>query len=208
VSIAVPVPRSTPPPRPTPTEETLTVQSAQAGDVDARELLARTYQRTAYLFALQLTGHPDDALDLAQEAMLRFFRTLGRFDAERPVRPWLLRIVRNLVRDRARRLRVRRHVPLQPNPEVLATDPPDPSPSPEDRAATTELQLLLWRALRRLPPQFREIVSLRDYLGLSYREIAEALRIPTGTVMSRLHRARSMLREEVRRSMRGEVQHD
>jgi RNA polymerase sigma-70 factor (ECF subfamily) len=70
------------------------------------------------------------------------------------------------------------------------------------------LQLLLWRAVRRLPPQFREIVSLRDYLGLSYREIAVALRIPTGTVMSRLHRARSMLREEVRRSMRGEAQHD
>ena len=112
------------------------------------------------------------------------------------------------MRDRARRLRVRRHVPLQPNPEVLATDPPDPSPSPEDRATKTELQLLLWHAVRRLPPKFREIVSLRDYLGLSYREIATALRIPTGTVMSRLHRARSMLREEVRRSMRGEAQHD
>jgi RNA polymerase sigma-70 factor (ECF subfamily) len=208
VSIAVPFPHPTPRPRPTPTDETVTVRSAQSGDIDARELLALTYQRTAYLFALQLTGHPDDALDVAQEAMLRFFRTLGRFDADRPVRPWLLRIVRNLVRDRARRLRVRRHEPLQPNPDVLVADPPDPSPSPEDRATKAELQSLLWHAVRNLPPQFREIVSLRDYLGLSYSEIAVALGIPTGTVMSRLHRARSMLRDEVRRSTGEEAQHD
>jgi len=208
VSIAVPAPRITPPPRPSPSDDAVTVRCAQSGDVDARELLAARYQRTAYLFALQLTGHPDDALDVAQEAMLRFFRTLGRFQADRPVRPWLLRIVRNLVRDRARRLRVRRHEPLQPNPEVLVADPPDPSPNPEDRATNAELQLLLWRAVKRLPPQFREIVSLRDYLGLSYSEIAVALGIPTGTVMSRLHRARSMLREEMRRSLRGEAQHD
>ena len=204
----MPVPHSTSPPRPSPTDETATVRSAQRGNVDACEQLAREYQRTAFLFALQLTGNPDDALDVAQEAMLRFFRTLGRFDADRPVRPWLLRIVRNLVRDRARRLRVRRQEPLQPNPEVLVPDPPDPSPNPEDRAAKAELQVLLWQAVRRLPPRYREIVSLRDYLGLSYSEISTALRIPTGTVMSRLHRARSMLREEVRRSMRGEAHHD
>ncbi len=78
----------------------------------------------------------------------------------------------------------------------------------EDRATKAELQLLLWLAVKRLPPQFREIVSLRDYLGLSYSDIAVALGIPTGTVMSRLHRARSMLREEMRRSLRGEAQHD
>jgi len=204
----VSAPQSTVPPRHTPTDEAATVRSAQRGNVEAREQLARNYQRTAFLFALQLTGHPDDALDVAQEAMLRFFRTLGRFDADRPVRPWLLRIVRNLVRDRSRRLRVRRQEPLQPNPEVLVADPPDPSPSPEDRASKAELQLLLWQAVRRLPPRFREIVSLRDYLGLSYSEIAMALKIPTGTVMSRLHRSRSMLREEVRRSMRGEAHHD
>lgn len=191
-----------------PTDETVTVRSAQGGDLDACERLARTYQRAAYLFALHLTGNPDDALDLAQEAMLRFFRTLGRFDADRPIRPWLLRIVRNLVRDRARRQRVRRLVPLQPDPEVLVADPPDPSPSPEERASKTELQRLLWRAVRRLPQRFREIVSLRDYMGLSYSEIAMALNIPTGTVMSRLHRARTMLREEVRRSTREEEQHD
>jgi RNA polymerase sigma-70 factor (ECF subfamily) len=159
------------------------------------------------LFALQLTGHPDDALDLAQEAMLRFFRTLGRFDADRPVRPWLLRIVRNLVRDRARRLRVRRTESLQPNPGVIPIDPPDPSPTPEERATTSELQVELWRAVVQLPKRSREIVALRDYLGLSYSEISVALKIPTGTVMSRLHRARAMLREQVQENMRREV-HD
>ena len=185
-----------------------TVRAAQSGDREACEELARSYQKSAFLFALQLTGQRDDALELAQEAMLRFFRTLGRFDADRPVRPWLLRIVRNLVRDRGRRLRVRRTVALQYDPEAMAIDPPDPSPNPEQRAAQTELQQLLWQAMAELPPHYREVVALRDYMDLSYREIATALKIPTGTVMSRLHRARTLLRDSVSKLLAREVRDD
>lgn len=199
------VPHSPPDQRPRSIADSWTVRAAQRGDIDAREKLARSCQRSAYLFALQLTGHPDDALDLAQEAMLRFFRTLGRFDADRPVRPWLLRIVRNLVRDRARRLRVRRTEPLQPHPDALQLDPADPSPNPEQRATLSDLQRLLWSAVRTLPPRYREIVALRDYLGLSYSELSVALKIPTGTVMSRLHRARAKLREIVKENVRREA---
>ena len=83
-------------------DEAQTVILAQRGEETALDELARSCRQQAYVFALQLTGNPDDALDVAQDAMLRFFRSLGQFDPSRPVRPWLLRIVRNLIRDRSR----------------------------------------------------------------------------------------------------------
>ncbi|MCU0233144.1 MAG: sigma-70 family RNA polymerase sigma factor [Thermoanaerobaculales bacterium] len=187
--------------------ETQTVVLAQRGETSALDELARSCRQQAYLFALQLTGHPDDALDVAQDAMLRFFRSLGRFDPERPVRPWLLHIVRNLVRDRARRRRVRRTESLEPDEGVLRLEPSDPGPDPEALASRRQLQALAWRCLQALPSEYREVLVLRDYQGLAYAEIAAALEIPRGTVMSRLHRARRRLQELVRQRQRrtGEV---
>jgi RNA polymerase sigma-70 factor (ECF subfamily) len=144
---------------------------------------------------------------VAQDAMLRFFRSLGRFDASRPVRPWLLRIVRNLIRDRGRRQRVRKTESLEPEDGVLRFEPRDPAPGPEALAERRQLQTMLWECLTELPDEFREVIVLRDYQDLAYAEIAEALKIPRGTVMSRLHRARRRLRELVRQRQRrtGEV---
>lgn len=191
-----------------------TIERAQAGDADAGDQLARHCQRQAYLFALQLTGNPDDALDVAQEALLRLFGTLARVDPERPIRPYLLRIVRNLVWDQLRKRRVRKTRSLEDEGRELVLDPPDPSLGPEDLAARRELQRILWTQLATLPARQREVVALRDYMGLSYAEIARALRIPVGTVMSRLHRGRARLRTAVlahtatgRRTIREEADH-
>ena len=85
------------------------VRLAQTGDTEARDELARRHRQPAYFLALQLLGNADDALDVAQDAMLRFFTTLHRFDASRPVRPWLFQIVRNRVLDLYRRRKVRKH---------------------------------------------------------------------------------------------------
>ncbi len=188
-------------------DEAQTVILAQRGEETALDELARSCRQQAYVFALQLTGNPDDALDVAQDAMLRFFRSLGRFDPSRPVRPWLLRIVRNLIRDRGRRLRVRKTESLEPEDGVLRFEPRDPNPDPEAMAARRQLQTILWDCLQQLPDEFREVIVLRDYQDLAYAEIAEALKIPRGTVMSRLHRARRRLRELVRQRQRrtGEV---
>ncbi len=183
-----------------PTEARLVIL-AQRGEASACEELARTCRRQAYLFALQLTGNADDALDIAQDAMLRFFRSLGRFDASRPVRPWLLRIVRNLVRDRARRARIRRSESLEPAGEVLRFEPRDTRPDPEALTALHQLQVLVWRCLQELPTSYREVLVLRDYQDLPYNEIAVTLKIPRGTVMSRLHRARRLLQELVQQRM-------
>jgi RNA polymerase sigma-70 factor (ECF subfamily) len=174
-----------------------TIERAQAGDSEAGDQLARHCQRQAYLFALQLTGNPDDALDVTQEALLRLFGTLARVDPERPIRPYLLRIVRNLVWDRLRKRRVRKTRSLEDEGRELVLDPPDPALGPEELAARHELQRILWAQLSSLPARQREVVALRDYMGLSYAEISRALRIPVGTVMSRLHRGRARLRTAV-----------
>ncbi len=176
---------------------------ARDGDGEARERLARDCQRVAYRFALQLTGSREDALDVAQDALLKVFGALGRFRADEPVAPWLHRIVRNLVRDRQRRRRVRRAEALTPFDGALLLEPVDPAPDPEAQACRLELQRLVWSCLGELDDHQREIVVLRDYQGLAYDEIAAVLRIPRGTVMSRLHRARQRLAERVRRRATG-----
>jgi RNA polymerase sigma-70 factor (ECF subfamily) len=191
----------------TPPSEAQTVLLAQRGEAAALDELARSCRQQAYVFALQLIGHPDDALDVAQDAMLRFFRSLERFDPSRPVRPWLLRIVRNLVRDRARRQRIRRTESLEPAEDALRFEPSDAAPDPEARASRRELQAMVWKCLQEIPQRYREVLVLRDYQDLSYAEIATTLKIPRGTVMSRLHRARRLLHEVVRGQRRntGEV---
>jgi RNA polymerase sigma-70 factor, ECF subfamily len=176
-----------------------TMRRAQSGDEEARDLLARSCQRSAYLFGLQLLRNREDALDVAQEATLRVLSSLGRFDAERPLRPWLLRITRNLVHDRWRRGRNRIDVPLS---EELLAEPE--SVDPEQRLERLERQRLVWRELAALPEDAREIIVLRDYRDLTYAEIAAVLEVPLGTVMSRLHRARARLGERVRAVLAGE----
>ena len=174
------------------------VVRAQAGHRDAREALAAHCRHTAYTFALQLLGNRDDALDVAQESVLRFFQNLRRFDASRAVEPWLLTIVRNRVRDLWRRRKVRRADSLDDDEEGdLSREVVDPAADPERDAARDELRRSLWRTLGELPAKLREILVLRDYHDLSYAEIASVLEIPTGTVMSRLHRARAELRERL-----------
>lgn len=173
--------------------ETELILQARSGVAEAREELARRYREPAYLLGLQLTGNREDALDVAQDALLRFFATLDRFQEGRPVKPYLLRIVRNRAMDLWRRRRVRRAESLEEGelPRQIADD----RPGPEEDARRSELRRRVWRAVSELAPPKREILVLRDYHDLSYAEIARVLGIPIGTVMSRLHAARKALRE-------------
>jgi RNA polymerase sigma-70 factor (ECF subfamily) len=170
------------------------IRGASTGLAEAREELARRYRGPAYVLALQLLGNRDDALDVAQEAMLRFFATLDRLTPGRPVRPWLLTIVRNQSRDLWRRRRVHRAESIDGAGEGLAAELIARTPDPEEAAGREELRRRVWRALSRLSEGHREIVVLRDFHGLSYEEIAHVLDVRIGTVMSRLHAARGQLR--------------
>lgn len=176
--------------------ESQLVTRARAGDPAAREELAQEHRRAAYFLALQLLGNPDDALDVAQDAMLRLFMSLNRFDSRRPVRPWLFQIVRNRVVDLYRRRKVRAHDSLDALYEdgTPRHDVPDESVDVERDAQRSELRARIWKALAQLTQAQREIIVLRDYQDLAYSEIAATLSIPIGTVMSRLHSARKALR--------------
>jgi RNA polymerase sigma-70 factor, ECF subfamily len=204
-----PTPHSTPPadrePRPAGgLADAALLRRARAGDAAAREDLARSSGDAAFRFAFQLVGDRDLARDVAQDALVRLFATLGRVDPERPLAPWLLRIVRNRVIDLHRRERGRSgggSWGLRAGPSLddadRALEPADGEPGPLERSERSELQRLMWSCLGRLDPAHREILALRDYQDLSYREIAEVLDIPLGTVMSRLHAARQKLRVAV-----------
>jgi RNA polymerase sigma-70 factor (ECF subfamily) len=178
---------------PAPSDDDLLVL-AWSGGAEAREELARRHRGAAYVLALQLLGNRDDALDVAQEAMLRFFASLGRITPGRPVRPWLLTIVRNQARDFWRRQRVRRTESIDASADGLLAQIADAGPDPEESARHAELRRRVWRAMAGLSADHREIVVLRDFHGLSYDELAAALEIRPGTVMSRLHAARQRLR--------------
>ena len=183
--------------------DTELVRLSRTGDRSAMEELANRHRQSAFLLALQLLGNREDALDVAQDAMLRFFSTLDRFDCHRPVKPWLFQIVRNRVHDLRRRRRVRPHQSIDEEREDgYSIELVDDDMDPERDASTAQLRVKVWQSLSKLSPTLREILVLRDYHDLSYAEIATLLDIPIGTVMSRLHGARKKLRQFVQDDLR------
>jgi RNA polymerase sigma-70 factor (ECF subfamily) len=149
--------------------------------------------------ARSLTRNGADAEDLVQDTLLRAYRAIDRFDGRYP-RAWLLTILRNthINRNRKRRPELLRDPDTQL--ERAARTPEDDDASRPDRFIDAELDTALERALATLSPRFAEVVELVDVDGLTYAETAEALGVPIGTVMSRLHRARSKLRDQLRDS--------
>jgi len=158
------------------------------GEVPTWEEVARTHGRFLYNVAYRLTGNDDDAFDLVQEALLRVRKGLETY---RPgsMEGWLSRIVTNVFLDEVRRKRRRPVEVLPEDPERLLPSTPG-ADEPTD-TLSDEVQV----ALRRLPEEFRTAVVLCDVVGLSYEEIADAIAVPVGTVRSRIHRGRRLLRE-------------
>lgn len=157
------------------------------GEVPTWEQVARTHGRFLYNVAYRLTGNDDDAYDLVQEALLRVRKGLETYQPG-SMEAWLSRIVTNVFLDEVRRRRRRPVEALPADPERLL-----PS-SPGADEATESLPDDVQAALRRLPEDFRTAVVLCDVVGLSYEEIADALSVPVGTVRSRIHRGRRLLR--------------
>lgn len=178
-------------------EEADLIVRAQAGDAAAYESLVREHQAAAFRLAYLLLGDADDAEDVAQEAFVAAFRALGRFDVMRPFRPWLLTITANLARNRLRSLgrywaAIRRLAAADSSPAVAAES------EATDRLVRSDGHLL-WDAVRRLPAADREVIYLRFFLDLPEAESAAVLRVATGTVKSRQHRALARLRTVVQR---------
>ena len=155
------------------------------------EEVARVYGRKIYNFAYRLTGNPDDAHDLVQEVLLRVRRGLADYQPG-SFEGWLWRITRNAFLDDIRRQKRR---PTSPLPDEVDRWARASSESADIEYARISLGDDIQKALLELPIDFREAVVLCDVVGLSYEEIALAVAVPIGTVRSRIHRGRKMLRE-------------
>lgn len=177
--------------------------AALAADLDgAFERLVLTYQHRLYGFALRLAGSPRDAEEIAQDAFLRAYRALATYPAERigALRPraWLYQITLNVFRNRARAA-TPREVSLEGDDGDSAFDIAAAyQERPEVAAETAERRRALAARLVALPRHFRVAVVLRHVEGLSYREIADVLDQPTGTVKAHVHRGTLLLREALR----------
>jgi RNA polymerase sigma-70 factor (ECF subfamily) len=141
----------------------------------------------AHALATQLLGNADDAADAVQDAFATALSRSDRYDPSKgELKPWFMRVVRNRCLDMLRRRR-----PADESADML----PDPGVGPDEAFDTNELSTRIRLAISSLPADKREIIVLRDYMDMSYAEIADVLDIAPGTVMSRLHRARLALKE-------------
>jgi len=176
------------------------VERSRAGDTWAFGELVRRYQGRLYPTLLRLTGSAEDAQDLLQEAFLRAYRKLGRFQGESSFYTWLYRLTVNLALSHRRRRNPSLRLADLPSSEdegsydpASEADQSDPS-LPAEQA---ERDALVHRALDALAPDHRAVVVMKEFDGLRYEEIAAHLGVPVGTVRSRLHRARRELRERL-----------
>ncbi len=178
------------------TDERL-VELALDGDEEAFGLLVRRYQRRLTAFLSQLVGDLELARELSQEAFVRAWSALARFDPKYRFSTWLFRIAHNLGIDQLRRRRLKTVSLYRTDAEgdevevVVPDAEKDPLGHLENHALASELR----QVIDELRPEYRELVLLRHFAGLSYQEIADFKEIPLGTVKNKLFRAHSVLRK-------------
>jgi len=176
------------------------VRRCLAGDEGAyRELVGR-YERQVYSLAFRMVRVREDAEDLTQETFVRMFRALDRYDPTRAFPAWIFTIAARLSIDhvRRRRLKTVSLTRVEPGSEEERTiEVEDTSLGPEELAVRSEEERAAGDLIGSLPEHYRVVVMLRHQQGLSYEEIAEALRLPLGTVKARIHRARALLKQRL-----------
>jgi RNA polymerase sigma-70 factor (ECF subfamily) len=186
------------------------VRRCLAGDAAAWEEIVRLHNRRIYNFCYRFTNSPDSAEDLTQEVFIKVYRTLASYDVEKGAfTTWLTTLTRNLLVDHFRRSKQDRmtdsiDASLSEEDDSLSLSArlPDRGPSPADRLASQETQKMVRAALGRLSPDLREAVILRDLQDMDYKEISQVLRVPEGTVKSRINRGRTELARLLSRNKR------
>ncbi len=177
------------------------VAEAKAGSYESFEELVNRYESKIYRLGLNITGNPQDAEDVLQEAFLKAFQHLPEFRADSRFYTWLVRIAVNEALMKLRKRRSDKSVQIQDEVneegEVLPREFADWKPNPEQIYAQAEIETILRDAAQTLPPPYRTVFLLRDVEDLSTAETAAVLGLTEGTVKARLFRARLMLREEL-----------
>lgn len=169
------------------------LQRCSAGDTAAYEGIVAIYRDRAYYYALSMLHNHDDALDSAQAAFAKAFRALDSFDPDRRFLPWFMRILHNHCATFLCRRKRRSEVSEADAPPEHLRAATDPAPGPSAAVERQERLAAVHAALGQLPGEHRQVLVLRHFDELTYAQIAEALDIPQGTVMSRLYNGRRKL---------------
>src|ERR1035437_1925103 len=177
------------------------VRQCMTGDQQAWQQLVMSQHRRIYAICYRFTGSASDAEDLTQDVFLKLYRNLASFDTQKgSFQTWITTLARNLLVDHFRRTRMDRasdsldaRVSFDDDGPTMADRLADPRPSQEAHAAGLELKVRIQQALAQLSPELREAVVFRDLEDMDYKEIAQVLRIPEGTVKSRISRGRGEL---------------
>ena len=163
--------------------ETIAVQRAKRGDGEAFEALVTQYEQKVYSLAYHYAGNEHDAMDISQEVFLRVYRFLPQFNEDSRFSTWLYRVTSNVCKDYVRKKNGK-----------YSFDVPDLRYNPENALEQQEMRREIHESLQSLSPDHREILVMRDVLGLTYEDIAQTLQLEEGTVKSRISRARDKLR--------------
>lgn len=177
------------------------VRRSQKGDIDAFEQLISKYQQKIYNIAYRLMGNPYDANDLAQEALIKVYRSIGGFRLDASFSTWVYHIVTNVCRDelrkRSRHQTTSLDEPVYVEDGEVSKEVADSSYSPEYAYEQKESEEYIQKLINSLNPEYRIVIVLREMLGFSYEEISAELDITLGTVKSRLNRARKYLKDRI-----------
>lgn len=169
------------------------IRKCKTGDARFYEPLVRAYEPSGLRLAIAMMGNMEDARDALQEAFIKTYDSLHRFDLRRPFSPWFFQILRNQCRDMLRSRQARFKVEVLD--ERVELRPADAEKGPERARERTAAREVLWRALERIGEEHREVLVLKELEGFRYMEIARILEIPEGTVASRLFHARRALHD-------------
>ena len=161
------------------------IELVKKGNREAYQEIVSRYMKKAYYIALSFVHNHQDALDISQESFIKAFRKIKSFSTQKPFFPWFYKLMKNLCLDHLRRRSRVKEIPLEGIPVL------------EEEREDREMKEVLWRGIERLPFEQREVVILRYFQQLSYREIAEMTEKPVGTVMSSLYYAKKRLKKTI-----------
>ncbi len=174
-------------------QDGLLLRRAQNGDAQAFDELMSPHEKRIYALCLRMSGNREDALDCAQEAMLRVWRALHTYRKQASFSTWMYRIATNTCLDMLRKKKTRPSVSLDALTD-MGFSPTDPVGDPVTQAESSARKRTLAEGIGLLPPDMRAALILRDVQGFSYEEVAAILDTPLGTIKSRINRAREKLR--------------
>jgi RNA polymerase sigma-70 factor (ECF subfamily) len=178
------------------------IERCLRGDEQAWDAIVKRYRRKVFNVAYKFVGRHEEAEDLTQDIFLKVFKSLGTFDRRANFQTWLISVSRNLCIDHYRSVRQER-MAIDHGVDPNALSPASPEPGPIAALEQQDRVGLLREAMAALPESLRTAVMMRDIQELSYQEIAARLRLPEGTVKSRINRGRSLLAREIR-TLRGD----